>query len=82
MVSPRSILQAAGPVGLAERMTGVAESPTTPRSGRRSGRRLVGLLDDAAFLFLAVWLFPAAILVVGIPIALFIRLLLDLADRM
>ena len=40
------------------------------------------LVLTAPFLFLAVWLFPAAILVVGIPIALFIRLLLDLADRM
>jgi hypothetical protein len=70
------------PVGWGEKMTRVAESPTTPRSGGRAGRRIVGLLDDAAFLFLAVWLFPAAILVVGIPIALFIRLLLDLANRM
>ena len=52
-----------------------------PGGARQAVRRLVGLLDDAAFLLLAVWLFPAAVLVVGIPLALLVRLLLEMADR-
>jgi hypothetical protein len=70
------------PVGLAERVTGSAGTPAAPGGARSLLRKLVGLLDDAAFLLLAVWLFPAAILAVGIPLALLIRLLLDMADRM
>jgi hypothetical protein len=40
-------------------------------------RRLLGLLDDAVMLLLVVGLFPLAILLVGAPVALLVRLLME-----
>jgi hypothetical protein len=45
-------------------------------------RRIMGLLEDAVFLLLAVLLVPVAILAVGAPLALLVRLLLDIVKRM
>jgi hypothetical protein len=44
--------------------------------------KLLGLLDDALMLLLAVWLFPLVILLVGAPIALLVRLLVEITKRM
>jgi hypothetical protein len=59
---------------------GVSET-AAPGDARTVVRRILGLVDDAEFLLMAVWLFPAAVLVVGIPLALLVRLLLEMADR-
>lgn len=50
--------------------------------GRRPRHTIVGLLDDAVMLLLVILLFPLAILLVGMPVALFVRLLLEIAERM
>lgn len=48
----------------------------------RGVRRGLGYLDDAATLLLIVLSVPAAILVIGTPVALFVRLLLEFARRL
>jgi hypothetical protein len=42
---------------------------------------ILGLLDDAALLLLIVLGAPLAILMIGIPVALFVRLLIEIAQR-
>ena len=49
---------------------------------REAVRRIPGLLDHAVFLLLAVLMVPVAILAVATPLALFVRLLLEIAKRM
>jgi hypothetical protein len=44
-------------------------------------RRIMGLVEDAALLLLVVLLFPLVILLVGMPVALFVRLLVEIAQR-
>jgi hypothetical protein len=44
-------------------------------------RRILGLFDEAMLLLLLVFLFPLVILLVGTPVALFVRLLLEIAQR-
>lgn len=57
--------------------------PRTPRGrGRTALRTIAGVLDDVVFLLLIVVLVPVAILVLGAPLALFVRLLLAIAERM
>ena len=41
---------------------------------RRRLRTLPGLLEDALFLLLVVWLFAVIVLVLGAPVALLVRL--------
>ena len=41
----------------------------------------MGLFDDAVLLLLAVFLFPLIILLVGAPIALFVRVVIEIAHR-
>lgn len=60
----------------------VATRPAARGSGRKALRAALGFLDDAVFLLLAVLLAPVAILAVGVPVALFIRLLLEIAERL
>ena len=51
--------------------------------GRKSPlRNILGLLDDVASLLLVVLLFPLVILLVGMPVALFVRLLVEIAQRL
>ena len=42
---------------------------------------IMGRLDDAALLVLIVFLFPLTILLLGAPIALLIRLVIEIAHR-
>lgn len=49
---------------------------------RRPLHKLLGLLDDAVMLLLVICLFPLAILLVGAPVALLVRLLIEIAKRM
>jgi hypothetical protein len=73
------------PVAVAEnaagRETGI--SVQAKPHGRRSPLRTVlGLVDDAVLLLLVVLLFPLVILLVGTPVALFVRLLIEIAQRL
>lgn len=43
---------------------------------------MLGLLDDGVFLLLAVLLIPVGILVLGTPLVLVVRLLLEIVKRM
>lgn len=69
-------------IGLAKGVTHVGYQRVPPGRGRRASRRILGLLDDGVFLLLAVLLVPVAILALGTPLALFVRLLLEIAKRM
>lgn len=44
-------------------------------------RRTVGYVGDAAILLALVWLLPLVIFVIGAPVALLGRLLLEIAQR-
>ena len=45
-------------------------------------RPAVNTLEDVGWLLLVVLLFPVAILMVGAPVALLVRLLIEIADRL
>lgn len=45
-------------------------------------RKIPGLLNDAVLLLLVVLLFPLVILLIGTPVALFVRLLVEIARRL
>ena len=68
------------PIGLVMGGSRAAGHSASVGAGRRALRRLVGLLDDAMFLLLAVLLLPAAILLVGIPVALIVGVLLEIGQ--
>ena len=57
--------------------------PATPSAIRPADRRrrMLGWLDDAVLLLVIGLAFPLAILVVGTPIALAVRLLIELGRR-
>jgi hypothetical protein len=44
-------------------------------------RTFLGLLDDAALLLLIALLFPVLILLIGMPVALLVRLMMAIAHR-
>ena len=48
---------------------------------RGRNRQVLGWLEDAGLLLLLVLVFPLVILVVGTPVALVVRLLLDISRR-
>jgi len=48
----------------------------------RGVRRGLGYLDDAATLLLIVLSVPVLILLIGTPVALFVRLLVEIARRL
>ena len=52
-----------------------------PDSRRKPLRNILGLIDDAVCLLLVVLAFPLVILLIGTPVALFFRLLIELAQR-
>ena len=51
-------------------------------NAKSSFHKLLGLLDDALMLLLVIWLFPLVILLVGAPVALLVRLLIEITNRM
>ena len=57
-----------------------AEGPSVVVASGR-GRQVLGWLEDAGVLLLLVLAFPLVILVVGTPVALFVRLLIEIARR-
>ena len=71
-------LESRSPVAPATGGSRAAGLWTSGGAGGRAFRRLVGLLDDAMFLLLAVVLLPVVILLVGIPIALVIGVVLEM----
>src|SRR5438046_391259 len=48
-------------------------------TSRSSLRNILGLLEGAVLLLLVVLLFPLVILLIGTPVALFVRLLIEIA---
>jgi hypothetical protein len=55
-------------------------SVVTPRAAG-APRTIAGFLEDAVLLLLVLVMIPATILLIGAPIALLIRVLLEIADR-
>jgi hypothetical protein len=66
------------PIGHMARVGGRAEGGNT----WRTFHTLLGLVDDALMLLLVIWLFPLVILLVGAPVALLVRLLIEITNRM
>jgi hypothetical protein len=62
---------AAGVSGLAQR-----------GAAKRSLHTIAARLDDAVTLVLLIWLFPLAILIVGAPVALLVRALIEIVKRL
>ena len=56
-----------------------ASTVTPPAAG--TSRTIAGFIEDAVLLLLVLLLIPATILLVGGPIALLIRVLLEIAAR-
>jgi hypothetical protein len=54
----------------------------TPAGRRSPLRTLLGPLDDVVLLLLVVLLFPLGILLVGTPVALLVRALIQIARRL
>ena len=48
---------------------------------RKTSRTIAGFIEDAVLLLLVLLLIPATILLIGGPVALLIRVLLDIAAR-
>jgi hypothetical protein len=59
-----------------------AETPAGHKARVGPFHKLLGLLDDALMLLLVIWLFPLVILLVGAPVALLVRLLIEITNRM
>lgn len=73
-----AVATAETPIGHKTRVGGRAE-----RGNARSPfHKLLGLLDDALMLLLVIWLLPLVILLVGAPVALLVRLLIEITNRM
>lgn len=73
------------PVAVAENAPGRGPGISVqakPGSRRSPLRNILGLLDDAVLLLLVVLLFPLVILLIGTPVALFVRLLIEIAQRL
>ena len=73
-----AVAAAETPAGHETRISGRAERGDT----RRLLHTLVGLLDDGLMLLLVIVLFPLAILLFGAPVALLVRLLIAITQRM
>jgi hypothetical protein len=74
----RSAIQPSLKAGRAATIVPATSSAIRP-AGRR--RRMLGWLEDAVLLLVLGLAFPLAILVVGTPIALAVRLLIELGRR-
>lgn len=75
MVSPSTVSQVHWSVPASE---GGAAGQTARVALRRSAR----FVDDAVLLLLVAWLWPVAILLLGLPLTLFLRFLLEIAQRL
>ena len=73
-----AVAAAKTPVARGTRVGGRAERG----NARRPLQKLLGLLDDALMLLLVIWLFPLVILLVGAPVALLVRLLIEITKRL
>lgn len=62
-----------------EPTTGTQATPAGRAQPRRSR---LGMLDDAALLLLIALLFPVLILLIGMPVALLVRLVAAIAHRL
>ena len=63
----------------------LAETRASGRASAEDGRKpsmIVRVLADAGLLLLVIFAVPLAILVLGTPIALFVRLLIEIVERM
>jgi hypothetical protein len=60
--------------------TMTAAAPKAMAAGRR-GRQMLGWLEDAGLSLLLILAIPLAILVVGAPVALAVRLLIEIGRR-
>lgn len=71
------------PIAAAENVAG-REQGMSVQAKRDSSppRSIAGLLDDAVLLSLIVFLFPLLILLIGAPIALLVRFLVEIAQRL
>ena len=61
--------------------TAVAVASMSDEAGPGAGRTLARLLDDAVMALLVVWLIPVSIIVVGAPVALLARAVIEIAQR-
>ena len=59
----------------------LAVEPRAPTTVVAAGRLMLGWLQDAGLLLLLTLLFPLVVLVMGAPVALFVRLLFELTRR-
>lgn len=75
---PWAVATAETPIDHKTRVGGRAERG----SARSPFDKLLGLLDDALMLLLVIWLLPLVILLVGAPVALLVRLLIEITNRM
>lgn len=57
----------------------VAEGRAQGGGGRRALRATLGLLGDGAMLLLVVWAFPIVLLLLASPVALLVKVLLEIA---
>jgi hypothetical protein len=73
-----AVATAETPIGHAARVGGRAEGS----NARRPLRKFLGVLDDGLMLLLLTSLIPLVIVLVGAPVALLVRLLLEIAKRM
>ena len=76
-----AVTTAETPLGHKTRVGGRAERGNARRPFHKL-HKLLGLLDDALMLLLVIWLFPLVILLVGAPVALLVRLLIEITNRM
>jgi hypothetical protein len=72
------------PVAVVETAAGREPGSIQVKPGSRSSplRNILGFLDDAVLLLLVVLLFPLVILLIGTPVALVVRLLIEVAQRL
>jgi hypothetical protein len=56
--------------------------PVVPVAGTPLIRKMAGILEDVVWLVLVVLLFPLGILLIGTPIALCVRVLVEIAHRL
>ena len=75
---PWAVVTAKPPIGDKTRVGGPAERG----NARRPFHTLLGLLEDALTVLVVIWLFPLVILLVGAPVVLLVRLLLEITNRM
>ena len=58
------------------------KAPVVPVAGKPLIRKMAGVLEDVVWLALVVLLFPLGILLIGTPIALCVRALVEIAHRL